>query len=179
MQLERRSESSHETAQVGKELGRLLREQLLAADYGPGTETGAFVVALSGDLGAGKTTFTQGVAAGMGIDAAITSPTFTLVNEYETPEGLWLLHMDSYRLGESTDVATLEAAAFGIDELMETECAVLIIEWAERVRALLPDDTLFIRLSYSTRGNDTERTLHLCADGARSQQFISRLADRL
>ncbi len=122
-----------------KILGRQIGEQIQ-----PG-----MVVALCGNLGAGKTAITQGIAAGLGIVATVTSPTFIFVNEYATPAGHTLLHIDSYRLGDEPDDAALEALTFGLDEILSRDDAIVIIEWADRLGALLPDDHLQITLSYT------------------------------
>lgn len=112
------------TYALGQQIGRLLR---------PGQ-----VLALHGELGAGKTLLTQGIAAALGVTQRVTSPTFTLVNRYRTAQGFDLVHIDCYRLGEGKVDATLEAAAMGLEELLASEDAVVVIEWAERVASLLP-----------------------------------------
>jgi len=106
------------------------------------------VIALQGDLGAGKTLLTQGIAAGLGIDAPITSPTFVLVNEYDLPHGGLLFHMDSYRLGETQVQAVDAALAMGLDELLTHPDAIVVIEWAALVAPLLPADYLQITLDH-------------------------------
>lgn len=107
------------------------------------------VIALHGDLGAGKTVLTQGIAAALGITARVTSPTFTLVSEYTRPDGDLLIHIDCYRLGSPTQTdGSLEAAFFGLDEIVERTDAIVIIEWAELVASLLPSDYLEITLRY-------------------------------
>ena len=92
-------------------------------------------IALSGDLGAGKTSFARGVLAALGWTGEVPSPTFTLVQPYETIPEVW--HVDLYRLDEPRD-----ADALG---LFETDAA-LLVEWPERLGALLPADALRIRL---------------------------------
>lgn len=114
------------------------------------------IIALSGDLGAGKTTLAQGIAAGMGINARVTSPTFTLINQYEPGRRrLLLVHIDTYRLGDGSSSALAEAGDLGLEEIFadaamadsHSEGAIVVIEWAERVAKLLPPNTLYIELT--------------------------------
>lgn len=106
----------------------------VAAMLTPGT-----VMALHGDLGAGKTTFMQGIALALGVDRPVTSPTFTLSNEYETP-CFKLVHMDLYRIGSADDLQ-----AIGYQENIENG-AVVALEWPERAEELIPPDALHVRL---------------------------------
>jgi tRNA threonylcarbamoyladenosine biosynthesis protein TsaE len=157
--------SADETYQIGMELGKHLKA--------------SSVIALSGDLGAGKTTFTQGVAAGLGIDDRVTSPTFTLVNEYaiDAPCDIALarlIHIDSYRLGDHHEAAISEAETFGMEELLDDPNAVVVIEWAERLKPVLPDDHLWISLAES--GSDaSSRKLVFVANGPRSSAILQQL----
>lgn len=96
------------------------------------------VVALSGDLGAGKTCFVQGAVSGLGVEARVTSPTFVLVRQYEGR--LPIVHCDVYRLDRLQDVHDLG------DEVLAPD-VVTFLEWADAVRPLLPDDRLEIELS--------------------------------
>lgn len=123
-------------------LGRALAARLRPGD----------VVALYGDLGAGKTHLVKGIAEGLGGAAAdVTSPTFTLVHEYATAPVL--VHADLYRVdGEA------EAAALGLDEWMEAG-AVVIVEWPERAPGLLPADALHLHLAHL--GGDRRRLSRL------------------
>ena len=132
-------EATHE---FGRRLGALLA---------PGQ-----IVALSGDLGAGKTTLTQGIAAGLGIHARVTSPTFTLINQYDPGTRRFLLvHIDTYRLGDSSASALAEAANLGLEEILadaalpdsHSDGAIIVIEWAERIATMLPTTTLYIALT--------------------------------
>ena len=97
-----------------------------AAELKPGD-----VVCLEGDLGAGKTTFTQGLAAAMGVSGRVTSPTFCLVQEHRG-DGAFLVHMDLYRLRGEADVA-----AIGWEDYL-ADGAVLVVEWPERAGSLVP-----------------------------------------
>jgi tRNA threonylcarbamoyladenosine biosynthesis protein TsaE len=118
-----------ETQAIGVLLGRRL-------------SSGA-VVALAGELGAGKTAFTQGIARGMGIVAPVTSPTFTLINRYEAPDGRVLQHVDCYRLGN----AVLEMWDAGLTDLFAGD-DIVVIEWADRIPGLLPEDHLDVMFTH-------------------------------
>jgi tRNA threonylcarbamoyladenosine biosynthesis protein TsaE len=116
-------------------------------EYGNGlgrTLAPGAVVALTGDLGAGKTTLAKAIAAGLGVNETMTSPTFTLVNEY-TSGRMPLYHFDVYRLG---DAAAAELAGIGYEEYFYGT-GVTIVEWADLVSELLPDDAIWIRLSHT------------------------------
>ncbi len=95
------------------------------------------VLALHGDLGSGKTCFVQGLAEAMGITEPVTSPTFTLVNEYKGER--LLTHVDLYRLTNPD-----EALAMGFEELVEAD-GITAVEWAERAEDLLPAGTVHLR----------------------------------
>lgn len=101
------------------------------------------VVALQGDLGAGKTTFVQGMAIALGVQRPVTSPTFTLCGEYPGGRRL-LVHMDLYRLQDPDDLL-----AIGFQEYLERQ-ALVAIEWPERAGDLLPPDTLWVTLTLGT-----------------------------
>ncbi|MFH0881065.1 MAG: tRNA (adenosine(37)-N6)-threonylcarbamoyltransferase complex ATPase subunit type 1 TsaE [Lentisphaerota bacterium] len=105
----------------------------LVSRLGPGS-----VIALHGDLGAGKTCFVQGMARALGVTGAVSSPTFTLVNEHTGR--LVLYHIDLYRIGSAE-----EALAMGLDEYIYGK-GITAIEWAERVESLLTKATIHVRL---------------------------------
>lgn len=131
------------------------------------------VIALHGDLGAGKTTFVQGLAAGLGIRTRVTSPTFILANEYQTPRGWRLVHVDAYRLSEGAE----EAAAFGLEELLDATDTIVAIEWAELVSGLLPADCLQIWLQAEESDlADESRTITLVAGGPQSVAILAALS---
>lgn len=118
------SSSPEQTFSIGKCIGKIL----VKGD----------VLALIGELGSGKTLFTQGIASGLGIPDCyrITSPTFNLINEY--PSRLSLYHMDVYRLDGTGDLEDL-----GFEEYL-TKGGVIVIEWAEKIRKFIPEDAIFV-----------------------------------
>ncbi|PKO21417.1 MAG: tRNA (adenosine(37)-N6)-threonylcarbamoyltransferase complex ATPase subunit type 1 TsaE [Chloroflexi bacterium HGW-Chloroflexi-1] len=144
--------SAAETQTWGRRLAALLR---------PGD-----VLALAGDLGAGKTAFTQGLARGLGITEPVTSPTFTLINQYRTAEGIRLQHVDSYRLAN----APLEMWDVGLADLFAGD-DIVVIEWADRIPGLLPEERLEIVFSYLGEG---WRRLCFKAHGARYVGMIGQ-----
>jgi tRNA threonylcarbamoyladenosine biosynthesis protein TsaE len=112
------------------------------------------VVALVGDLGAGKTHVTKGIVQGLGGQTEVTSPTFTLVNEYRDTRPP-VFHMDLYRMTTAAEVLAL-----GWDEILD-EPAVVIIEWADLFPQLLPSHTQWWRLNtLATGGRSIERISH-------------------
>ncbi len=121
------SRSPEQTRRLGMRLGALMA---------PGD-----LLCLSGDLGAGKTTFVQGIAQGWGSLDAVSSPTFVIVNTYRKPDGVNLYHLDAYRIG-----SILEAEELDMDLMLET--GALIVEWPERIEAALPKERLWVSLRY-------------------------------
>ena len=106
------------------------------------------VIALTGDLGAGKTTLTKAIAEGLGIREMITSPTFTIVKEYRSGR-LPLFHFDVYRIGDINEMYEL-----GYEEYFFGE-GVCVIEWADLIDELIPEDALRISIAYG--GSEGER----------------------
>ena len=117
--------SAEETERLGREFAGRVR---------PGT-----VLAFTGDLGAGKTTFTRGLARGLGITAPVTSPTYTIVNEYERGNPP-LIHFDMYRLGSSDELFEI-----GWEDYLRQN-AVFAVEWSENIADALPSDTIYIHM---------------------------------
>ncbi len=107
---------------------------------------GAEVIAFKGDLGAGKTCFTRGLATGLGFTGEVNSPTFSIVNEYLGGR-LPLYHFDMYRISGWEDLYTT-----GFFEYMD-EGGVLAVEWSENIAAALPEDTIFIEISKTGEGD--------------------------
>ena len=100
------------------------------------------VIALYGDLGAGKTVFARGFAKALGITEPVSSPTYTILQEYPAPGGRWLYHLDLYRISDSR-----AALAFGADEYLASGEYVLV-EWPERIESLLPENTLRLQIEH-------------------------------
>jgi tRNA threonylcarbamoyladenosine biosynthesis protein TsaE len=145
------SRSSGQTRRIGARLGQ-------------GLEAGD-IVSLQGDLGAGKTTFVQGVAQGWGSSDAVTSPTFILVNEYRRPDGALLFHLDGYRIESEPAAAELD-----IDRMLAG--GVLVVEWPERVRGVLPPEELRILMEHV---EEEQRRIQFTARGARYDRMLEDL----
>lgn len=129
--------SPAETEAVGEALAKTLR---------PGT-----VLAFRGDLGAGKTAFTRGLGRGLGCTERVTSPTYTIVNEY-TSGRLPLFHFDMYRLRSSEDLFDI-----GWEDYLERG-GVCAVEWSENVAEALPEDTVWVDLR-RLEGEDNGRRI--------------------
>ena len=121
------------------------------------------VVCLNGDLGAGKTTLTKSIAKGLGIDDYVTSPTFTIVNEYYGKIDLY--HIDTYRLDDMVDVDYL-----GFDEYFYSD-GVTIVEWAEKIRDALPEEYMEINI----KSHDDKRDLDINYVGNRFDELKEKL----
>ncbi|MFD2172020.1 tRNA (adenosine(37)-N6)-threonylcarbamoyltransferase complex ATPase subunit type 1 TsaE [Tumebacillus lipolyticus] len=145
------TESVEQTQRVAKALGSMVQ---------PGD-----LICLSGDLGAGKTTFTQGLACGLGVEEPVSSPTFTIIKEYD--EGrIPLYHMDIYRLGERAAEEEL-----GLDDYF-FGAGVSVVEWAEWLEEVLPADRVQVMLqNLSAEG----RKITFTATGPRSEARLKEL----
>ena len=143
------TKNEEELIDLGESLGTLLQKN--------------DVLILSGELGAGKTTFTKGLAKGLGIRQMIKSPTYTIVREYEGR--LPLYHLDVYRIEGDADSIDLDEFLFG--------GGVTVIEWGHLLGEDLPDSYLELELLKEAEG----RRLHFSAQGPRAEQLIKELQD--
>lgn len=141
------SENEMELMDFGSQLGKLLKE--------------GDILILAGELGAGKTTLTKGIAKGLDISQMIKSPTYTIVREYQGR--LPLYHLDVYRIGDDPDSIDLDDFIYG--------GGVTVIEWGNLLDLSLFDDYLEIVLSKKEDG----RLLDLKAKGVRSQQLLEEI----
>ncbi len=185
------SSSPLDTQNLGELLGRTIRFPQ-PPGVGERPRTGGALIGLVGELGAGKTTFAQGLARGLGVQARITSPTFTLINEYTSPtEDVRLFHVDSYRLSGNGESIAGEMYGLGMDEILDAveeelfdnggstpDTAamrhVVVIEWADRLGNLLPADRLTVRFDCGAE-DGSERTLRFCAAGPHSGALLTAL----
>jgi tRNA threonylcarbamoyladenosine biosynthesis protein TsaE len=138
------TKGADETVAVGQAVG----SQLRAGD----------LVVLTGDLGAGKTTFAKGLARGLGVTQPVTSPTFTIVQEYEGR--VPMAHVDVYRLDRIQELHDL-----GFDELLEGR--VTLVEWGETIALVLPGERLEVRIGMdgATEADDDHRVVEVVASG--------------
>jgi len=144
---------SHSEAQT-RRLGARLGELLQSGD----------VICLAGELGAGKTCLAQGIGQGLGIEGPITSPSFTLINEYRPEQArLPFYHIDLYRIEEAKETLSL-----GLEEYFYGEGAC-VVEWADRALQALPAEHLWIELRYIV---ETKRGLLMKALGKRYEQLL-------
>lgn len=139
------SNSPADTWNIAADFFQTLKKKMGGAPASPA------VIALHGNLGAGKTCFTQGLAQAAGVKEPVCSPTYTLISEYQG--SVPFHHIDLYRLGGPE-----EAYDLGLDEYLETN-GITVIEWAERAAELIPPDAIHVRLE---RGQAEEvRTIEI------------------
>jgi len=145
------SRSPEQTRRVGMRLGALLD---------PGD-----LVCLVGELGAGKTTLVQGLAAGWGSLDRATSPSFVLVNLYRRPMEGSFFHVDAYRLSSPAEAEDLD-----VDALLEK--GPVVVEWADRVQKAFPSERLWVTLSWI---DDSQRDMVFSAHGMHYQELLNEL----
>ena len=136
--------SREETIALGESFARSLS---------PGT-----VVGLIGNLGSGKTQLVIGICRGLGVESRVASPTFTLINEYAAPAAS-VIHVDLYRIGSRAELAEL-----GIEEYFNNRC-ICLVEWAERMRDLLPGDAQIVTIAYGADPSERVFTFGETASG--------------
>ena len=149
------SRSPDQTRRIGMRLGELL----LPSD----------IVCLTGDLGAGKTTLVQGIARGWGTSDVVTSPTFVLVNNYRRPDGVQMNHLDAYRLASA-----LEAEDLDLERMLAE--GPLLVEWAERIKAALPEECLSVSMAWVS---DEHRRLIFSFKGDRYRRLLDQLKSEM
>jgi tRNA threonylcarbamoyladenosine biosynthesis protein TsaE len=151
------SESPDATRAIGRAIARRLR----AGD----------VILLHGDLGAGKTTLTQGIGEGLLVQGAVQSPTFILVDEHDpAPGGLGLNHVDLYRLERPEQIESL-----GFNEYLDPRGAVTVIEWPERAGEMLPATCLVVTLDHA--GEARQITLAARGGAADAERWLNGLSE--
>ena len=131
----------------------------LAAGLAAAFRAGDLIV-LSGDLGAGKTTFVQGLGRGLGVSEAVTSPTFVISRVHEAAGGIDLVHVDAYRLGTAVDLEDLDLDATLAD-------CVTVVDWGEDKVEHLSPDRLDVRIDRSDDADDEMRRVTFNGHGAR------------
>lgn len=146
-----RVKSLEETEKIGGKLGRLVE----AGD----------IITLDGDLGAGKTAITKSIALGLGIEEHITSPTFTIVNEYDGKYPLY--HFDVYRIGDPEEIYDI-----GYEEYINSS-GVCIIEWSRLIAEVLPRQRLEVIILRCD--GDNEREIELIPHGERYEKMVEEL----
>ena len=142
------SRSPEQTRRVGSRLGSVLK----VGD----------VICLQGELGAGKTTFVQGIAQGWDSLDSVSSPTFILVNMYRRSDQSQLFHMDAYRLESTTEAEELD-----LDSMLAQ--GALLIEWPERMNGLIPNERLWVNLEHI---DEEEREMKFKATGKRYDELL-------
>ena len=148
------SNNSEETEKIGESLGKLLQPN--------------DVVCLIGELGAGKTALSRGVGRGWGSKDRVTSPTFTLMNEYRREsDGCILYHLDCYRLNDDDDVETI-----GLEDVLDSGGA-MIIEWPQVAMGWLPEDRLTLEFEIVS---DSKRTIRIYPNGDRSNFVMNQIS---
>lgn len=146
-------QSEGEMKHLGEKLGGLL--------------VGGEIIELIGDVGAGKTTLTKGIAKGLEIDEDVQSPSFTISRVYDARDGLTLAHYDFYRLQDAGVMAD------ELHETLHTPIAITIIEWADIVSGVLPADRMSIHISPLS---DEARRVELKASGEKATLLLEKLA---
>lgn len=149
------SRSPDQTRRVGMRLGALLKPNDL--------------VCLDGELGAGKTTLVQGMAAGWGSTDQVSSPTFVIVNLYRRTDEQRFAHLDAYRLEGGGEADVLD-----LDELLTN--GPLVVEWAPRIITALPEENLYIQMSYV---EEEQRRMKFTATGEHYEELLNKVQENI
>ena len=149
------SHSADQTRRLGIHLGGYLRR--------------GDIICLEGNLGSGKTTLVQGIGQGWGTLDPVTSPTYVIVNEYRRPDQERLFHMDAYRLENALDAQVLD-----LDRMLIQ--GPIVIEWAERIKAALPEQHLWVKLTSTALEN---RTMLFISQGNRFETMLGNLRRKI
>ncbi len=130
-----------------KKIGKNIAAEIIKKKKGP------VVLALKGNLGAGKTVFAQGLAKGIGIAEKILSPTFLILKKFKIKKGIFkeFYHIDCYRLKNKKDILST-----GIKEAIEDPLGIVVIEWAEKIKNALPKNTIWIEIKQKENENERE-----------------------
>lgn len=148
-----KANSAEETAELGLRLGRLLHK--------------GDTICLTGELGTGKTAFTSGIARALEIEGYITSPTFTIVNEYEGR--LPLYHLDVYRIGDIDEMYDI-----GFDEYIYGD-GITVIEWADLIQGILPEERIEVKIEKDDKDKPDSRLITIKFFGHRFAGYEGRL----
>jgi tRNA threonylcarbamoyladenosine biosynthesis protein TsaE len=132
------------TAEETKTIAKEMADSLASLEF-----PGAKVLCLYGELGSGKTTFVQGLAEGLHIHGRLLSPTFVFMRSYDISPALHFHHLDLYRLEQVEDLKSIS-----FDELISDSQNIMVIEWADRLKSLLPKKS--IDITFTTRDKDHE-----------------------
>lgn len=141
-------EVATKNARQTQKIARLLAEEIKPREHG------AVVIALEGELGAGKTTFVQGFARALGVRENVLSPTFVLMKIYDLKQESriknqgfrYFVHIDCYRIKSSKDLVHL-----GLKDILKDRDAVVLIEWPERIKKILPHDAVWLKFEHGAR----------------------------
>jgi tRNA threonylcarbamoyladenosine biosynthesis protein TsaE len=128
-----------------KKLGEILAKEILKSNF-----KNSVILALKGDLGGGKTTFLQGFAEGLGIKEKILSPTFIILKKFQIPNSKYkyFYHFDCYRIEKSKEVLKL-----GFKKLISNPKNIVAIEWADKIRKIVPKNSLKIDFKFINKNN--------------------------
>jgi len=155
--IEIRTHCAGHTVEIGKKLGKIL-------DKGD-------VVCLTGELGTGKTAFTNGVAAVLGVKGYVTSPTFTIVNEYEGR--LPFYHFDVYRIADPEEMFEI-----GFEEYVDGN-GVVVIEWADLIKEILPRQHIWVDIRKDIKKGPDERVIRIQFTGERYKGYEEKFQGEL